>query len=56
MVIIQISCYNARISVTVLEYKKKKSTVYMLHLLQYDYSGYLWAVGHLVCVGKSLNI
>lgn len=34
-----------------------KSTLFTcLLILQFDYSGYLWAVGHLVCVGKSKNI
>lgn len=29
--------------------------LHVMPILQFDYSGYLWAVGHLFCVGMSKN-
>lgn len=52
MIIKQIS-FSAEISVCISDYEQKKSDLYAS--LQFDYSGYLWAVCHLVCVGKCLN-
>lgn len=55
-VTVYISC-NATILVNIFVKQTNKTnlTFKSLLLLQFDFSGYLWALIHLICVGASLN-